>query len=113
MKDDGAVKFSYNWNNKLNCNSFTTIRRYNPDKYCTGKVHQVMMKTRGRWNTDFGKAEIIDVKCLTLRQIASNEYVCRLDTGYSAKKTEDILKKMHKGINKDSLFSFVLYSKLY
>ncbi len=112
MKDDGVVRFSYNWNSKLNCNSFTTIRRYNPDKYCPGKIHQVILKTRDRLNTDFGKAEIIDVKCLTLDQISKNEYISRIDTGYSAYETAGILRKMYKGINGKSLFSFVLYSKV-
>ncbi len=27
------IKFSHNWNNKLNNNIFTTIRKYTPEKY--------------------------------------------------------------------------------
>ena len=27
------IRFSYNWNNKLNCHSYTTIRIHNPSKY--------------------------------------------------------------------------------
>lgn len=28
-----SIHFSYNWNNKLNCKSFSTVRLWNPKKY--------------------------------------------------------------------------------
>lgn len=109
MKVDGVIKFSYNWNNKLDSNYFTTIRRYNPDKYHLGAVHSVMLKTKGRWVTCYNKARIIDVKMLKLSQIADNPWICGLDTGYSQKETESIFRKMYEDLTEESLFSYVLY----
>ncbi len=109
MKEDGLIKFSHNWNNKLDSNYFTTIRRYNPDKYYPDAVHSVMLKTKGKWVTCYNKARIIDVKMLKLSQIVDNPWICGLDTGYSPKETEVILRRMHKDTTEDSLFSYVLY----
>ena len=33
-----TINFSYNWNSKLNCSAFTTIRVKNDKKYRIGKV---------------------------------------------------------------------------
>ena len=109
MKDNGVIRFSYNWNNKLNCKSFTTLRRYNPKKYAVGMIHQVMLKTRDGWVTDYNNAVIVDTRGLSLGQISGNEFICRLDTGYSAEETVKMLMKMYKGINLETMFSLVLY----
>lgn len=112
MKDDGSVIFSHNWNNKLCCNSFTTIRRLNPEKYQEGNVHRVMMKTTGPCVKDFGFYKVQDVKELTFDQIISSEYICYLDTGYSSSEVRKILGNMYKGITGGTKFSYVLYVKV-
>lgn len=110
MNDQGVTKFTYNWNNKLNNRRyFTTIRRYNPEKYAIGCIHQILLKTPDGWVTDFEKAVIVDAKCISLKEISTNNYICGLDTGYSPEETVSILKRMHKGINDSTLFSLVLY----
>lgn len=109
MKVDDVIRFSYNWNNKLDSNQFTTIRRYNQRKYVVGAVHSVFLKVKKEWVECKNKAKIRDVKCLKLSQIVSNPWICGLDTGYSEKETEVILRRMHKGVTEDSLFSYVLY----
>lgn len=100
------LKFSYNWNNKLNCKYFTTIRRFQ-EKYQAGKIFHVILKTRERWVTDFGRAVAVDVRMV--RGSDLNEYICGLDTGYSVEETKNIFKRMYKKDSVDDmLFSFVL-----
>ena len=105
-----VLKFSYNWNNKLNCNSFTTLRLRNDNKYYPGaKVHI--------WfgNTYKGKATIVGIHFYTLDKI--NEFVARLDTGYSAEECREIIMKMYKdkpNINwatQQLAFCLVVYDK--
>jgi len=36
-----TIKFSYNWNNKLENKAFTTIRIHNPKKYIAGKAFNI------------------------------------------------------------------------
>lgn len=109
MRTNGVIRFSYNWNEKLNGKSFTTIRRQS-DKYFQGAIHSVMLKEKSGWVTSYQNAEIIDVKVLTLSQIIENEWICRLDTGYSASETKGILMRMYPDVKPDTKFCFVLYS---
>lgn len=36
-----TINFSTNWNGKLGCQAFTTIRLYNPGKYVEGRVYRI------------------------------------------------------------------------
>jgi len=96
------ISFSYNWNNKLNCNFFTTIRSLNPGKYHAGVQHEVVLK-----GDRIGIAEIVSVKAIYGRNI--NEYIAGLDTGYSIEETLKILSRMYKCDVSEKQFSFALY----
>lgn len=39
-----SIKFSYNWNQKLNCKAFTTIRIHNDGKYVVGEIYNVYLE---------------------------------------------------------------------
>ena len=97
-----TISFTYNWNNKLNCNFFTTIRALNPGKYHTGVQHEVFLK-----DDCLGIAEVVSVKAIYGRDI--NEYIAGLDTGYSVEETLKILSRMYKCDVSAKQFSFVLY----
>lgn len=86
------INFSYNWNNKLNCKSFTTLRLSH--KYSTGDKVEITLKNKFHCN-----AEIIDIKRFHLENI--NNYVAYLDTGYDEIECQNILKKMYKNKNID------------
>ncbi|MCS7075549.1 MAG: hypothetical protein NZ455_02510 [Bacteroidia bacterium] len=94
------LDFSYNWNKKLTANRyFTTIRRREflvpgdaVDIYLDGK--KIM------------KAMVIKKQEIKLWQLRTKEYICYLDTGYSAKETIEILKKMH-GTNSENTTFYV------
>ena len=100
-----TISFSYNWNNKLHCNFFTTIRALNPNKYRAGVQHEVLLK-----DDCLGIAEIVSVKAIYGRDI--NEYIAGLDTGYSVDETLKILSRMYKCDVSAKQFSFVLYRYL-
>jgi len=81
------IKFSYNWNNKLNNNYFTTLRL--SDRFKIGKKYPVFLKKK-----QIGTGEIMAKKYFLLKQI--NDYIAYLDTGYNATKCKEILRTMYK-----------------
>ena len=106
-----TTKFTTNWNKKLNCDYFTTLRLRNPEKYKIGARHKIKLLERGILR-DYGTAEIIDVKNIRLHQL--NTFICGLDTGYSVDETKQLLHTMYKNIVDDvnkSEFNLVLYKK--
>ena len=97
------LNFSYNWNGKLNCTFFTTLRRANPEKYRVGSRFAVEFK-----NSQLGIVEVVDCKNVTLNSL--NDWVLALDTGYTGNAGKDIFRKMYKlKDNEDLLLSFVLF----
>lgn len=89
------LNFSHNWNNKLNCKSFTTIRLENSSKYKVGNVFDVHLKKQS-----IKKVMVLEVKPFFLRNL--NEFMANLDTGYSSPETKEILIKMYPDINFDT-----------
>ena len=81
------IKFSTNWNNKLDCNYFTTLRL--SDRFKVGGKYPVLLKKK-----QIGTGEIMAKKYLKLNQI--NDYIAGLDTGYNAQNCKEILKTMYK-----------------
>jgi hypothetical protein len=84
------IDFSYNWNNKLECKAFTTLRL--SDRFNVGDKIEVYLKDK-----KLGDAAIIDKKLFSLDSI--NQYVSYLDTGYSVEECQNILKRMYKNID--------------
>lgn len=88
-KELKVLNFNYNWNTKLRCRSFTTIRLRNDAKYFKGARFSITLQ-----NYQKGIAKVIDVKFMTLDKVS--EWIARLDTGYSAKECKEIIKTMYK-----------------
>lgn len=100
------INFSNNWNNKLDCMAFTTIRLKNEAKYKVGNDYKIMLK-----NVLNKSARIIEIRTIYFHQI--NEFVAQIDTGYSTEETKNILKKMYSNLNLDTQpFSFILLKSL-
>jgi hypothetical protein len=101
-----TISFSANWNNKLDCKYFTTIRIYNPLKHKTGKKVDILLKKKLK-----NKAQIIGVKKGYIKDLGA--YDCYLDTGYSKQETISIMLKMYPKINfKHQLVALVLLKKI-
>lgn len=84
------IYFSYNWNNKLNCEVFTTIRLSSSFK--VGEKLEVILK--GKF---LGHGQIVDIRGFYLKNLS--EWVAMIDTGYSADECRELLKKTHKKRN--------------
>lgn len=88
-----VIDFSYNWNNKLDCKAFTTLRLAN-ERYVEGRRYAVRLK--GELKGDY---RIEKIKTIFLNQI--NEYISYLDTGYSVADCKNVIKKMYPKIDVD------------
>lgn len=89
-----TIDFSHNWNNKLYCASFTTIRLRNDQKYDLHKEYDIRLKGKS-----IGTG-VIDA-IVYYRIDTLNELICRLDTGYTYTTTRDLIKKMYQARNID------------
>lgn len=99
------LKFSYNWNNKLDCKAFTTLRLSNRNKYKIGNQLKVICG-----NLEF-VVEIISIKQMRLNQV--NEFIAYIDTGYSLDEFKKLIIKMYqKIISNDTIFDFILLKKI-
>jgi hypothetical protein len=100
------LRFSYNWNNKLYGQYWTTLRLWNEGKYQHGFVFDIYLK-----DEYLGVAELKGVrktKCANL-----NEFVCGLDTGYNVPQTIKIIERMYKNKpNPDLAFCLFRWVKI-
>ncbi len=86
------ITFSYNWNNKLNCNAFTTLRIEQPNKYIVGADYHIVLKKE-----QIAVARIVNIKSFFLKDL--NEFIAYLDTGYSLDKCRQIILNMYPNVN--------------
>lgn len=98
------IKFSYNWNNKLDCKAFTTLRLHNPNKYKKGEEYKVFLKEE-----ELVPVVIAGIRVIPFKDI--NDYIARLDTGYSLEECRKIIKRMFKHVEDDTLFDFILLAR--
>jgi hypothetical protein len=101
------IKFTYNWNGKLHCRDFTTIRLYNPNKYIIGQRYNIMLNDR-----ELGDGVIAGISNFYLANL--NEFMARIDTGYDRFKAAEMIKKMYSNKNIDwdkQLLSLILITR--
>jgi len=88
------IRFKKNWNNKLNCRFFSTIRKVlpaNPRYYLDkeGTVFNILMNQK-----IIGSARLIVIKEVKLGEIP--EEILMLDTGLPPEEAMDVLKGFYK-----------------
>lgn len=88
------LEFSTNWNNKLDCKCFSTIRVYNPRKHFRNNQFEIYLQRKYK-----GKAVVLGVIKTHLEKLS--DYICYLDTGYNRAETIALLEKMYKSKNID------------
>ncbi len=96
--------FSYNWNNKLDCQFFTTFRLHNPQKHILNMECEVYLKGHHHKN-----GKIADVRKMTLAQV--NPFIAGLDAGYDVASFQKIVRTMYSKKVPDvetALFDLVL-----
>ncbi len=92
---DERLEFTENFNNKLNCDCFTTIRLYDPIRNAVGAKKHIYLK--GIWK---GDAVIIDVHRIRLSDISLT--VSKIDSALPQEDLRKIIKRFYKdrqGIN--------------
>jgi hypothetical protein len=89
-----TLNFSYNWNNKLHNNAFTSLRLHNDSKYIVGDTYEIVQK-----DEQLGKATLIEKRVLLLDKITP--FISFLDTGYDVAEMIKIIKTMYKNKNID------------
>lgn len=85
------LNFSTNWNNKLDCTAFTTLRLPN-EKYKLGELFQITLN-----GVEKGIGRIISITYINIDNI--NEYIARLDTGYSTDECKVIIRNIYPTID--------------
>ena len=97
-----VISFTTNWNSKLNGKAFTTIRLSNSYKYVVGSEYSIELAGK-----ILGSAILKEKRTLAINQL--NEFICRLDTGYSKAETIGILKRMYPNLDlSNTLFDLCL-----
>lgn len=97
-----TTDFSQNWNGKLSCDVFGTIRRHNPGKYEVGVLHTITLK-----KVFFKEARI--VKIVELAYWMINDVVAMLDTGYFEEDFRKIFGKMYPDIKDNSVLDWIFF----
>lgn len=100
---ENIIEFSENWNRKLSCHFFTTIRLKNDKKFVLGQQYKIFLK--GEYVITANLLQKIDCHLKQLPPVT-----CYLDTGYGKQETVEMLKKMYK--NKVANFDTQLFTVL-
>lgn len=89
--EDEIIDFSFDWNGKVSGNvCFTTLRLHNDSKYVVGKVYGIRLKGEMKRHP----AILLDKKVLYMKDL--NEWVARIDTGYSLADFKGLIYQMYK-----------------
>ena len=92
------IIFSTNWNHKLSCKVFSTVRLSNHNRYKLNEVYNIIEKRNASTEVRF-QAQIIHIMSMMLKEIP--EWLCYLDTGYGSTDFYNIVKKIYKNSNID------------
>lgn len=83
------LSFTHNWNGKLFCSCFSTIRLRNDPRYYVGAEFDVQLKKQS-----LGLGVIRSITHFKLPRL--NESMARLDTGYDAHEARQLIHTMYK-----------------
>jgi hypothetical protein len=103
-----VLEFSGDWNKKLGCQYYTTIRLNNPSKYMVGKQLKVMLSRRLHHI-----AEVACISELTLGRVS--EAMAFIDAGLELPKFKTMFTKMYEtkiNINDNTPLVFVVLKKI-
>lgn len=101
------ITFGYNWNGKLDCDYYTTIRLHNPKKWKVGDIKEVWLKQGKEWE-QLDSVEILAVKTFSLEKLT--DWIAYLDTGYNRAHALKIFRNMYKQENPE--MDFILCKKI-
>lgn len=100
--------FKTNWNNKLDCDYFTTFRFYNRGKIQIGKLVQCELIQKGQV-VKSRECQVYGILPYVLKEVP--EILCYMDAGYSKDEFINLVKTMYKNYKVDydrECFAFYL-----
>jgi hypothetical protein len=90
------IPYSKNWNNKLQCEVYTTIRVWNPTKYQKGRTFHAMLNGKLHHT-----GTIEDVRKIFFKDM--HDWVTRLDANLSSEEFKNMMRKMYQAkLNPDT-----------
>jgi len=101
------IKFSTNWNNKLYCKAFTSIRIHNDNKYIPGELYKVDLELNSITTKEMGTARLVEKRIFKLKEL--NEFIAYIDTGYGKDAVRKILDTMYKNPGDETKFDYLLF----
>ena len=84
-----SISFSKNWNNKLQCDNFSTVRPYST-KYAVGEVYAVYLD-----KAYLGKVRCFGLYATTFDEIKADQLLCALDAGLAPEDMANMLMNMY------------------
>lgn len=88
------IKFSQNWNRKLFCDVFTTIRLRDDVKYVIGRDYHILLTIKKDCDILLGIGTLLTAAYFTLDKMTEN--MALIDTGYKKAEVIAIMKKMYQ-----------------
>lgn len=85
------VKFSRNWNNKLDCKFFTTLR-LDEDQFEIGKTYDIYLLEGGDFKP-YKRAKCVGVKRLKFNQLS--QYLIAMDIGKPLQEGLHMIRRMY------------------
>lgn len=106
------LDFSNNWNNKLDCEVFSTIRLWNPRVHYEGRECGVYLNagTQSRFKGRVRYELVSEIKLHQLKPAAA-----LLDTGYTLPETINLIRTMYRNIISDvdkQSFAYIICRKI-
>jgi hypothetical protein len=93
MSQQNLIIFNHNWNNKLDCNCFTSIR-LNSNKFIINENYSCLLKSNKNVQINKGTVRLVAKYITYLDKLT--DLTCYLNTGYSAEETKNIIRSMYK-----------------
>jgi hypothetical protein len=94
------IRFDSNYNNKLNCDSFTSIRLYESEKFKLIDIYDIQLfREVNKQYVSIGLARIQYVKSFCLRHLSPA--MAYIDMNLNVIDGQNLLKKLYKSKNVD------------
>ena len=104
METNQIIKYTQNWNNKLDCPLHTTIRAYEPTKYVVGHEYKEYLACKkddagainldGKYYKHVNTVKCIEIKVLKLKDISPS--MAWLDAAVSIHYFLGMIRTMYK-----------------
>ena len=87
--------FNTNWNKKLDCDFFTSIRINNDRKFVVGNKYVIKLGKKDQPLKTYPRMAVLIAKH-TINLAGIKDYMAYLDTGYNAEETKELIRKIYR-----------------